>query len=96
VGDRRRRGRGVPGRAAAFAVAIFGQTVAMGMLKRRLVRAEANQRTMAERDSLTGLLNRRSFDAALAAAVGSPDGAALVLFACSPGIRPDRAQGLAR
>jgi diguanylate cyclase (GGDEF)-like protein len=35
---------------------------------------------MAERDPLTGLYNRRSFDAALANALDRPDGTALVLF----------------
>jgi diguanylate cyclase (GGDEF)-like protein len=71
---------GFPARAAGFGVAVVGQTLAMGMLKRRLVRAEAQQRVMAERDPLTGLFNRRSFDAALERAVAAPDGAALMLF----------------
>jgi diguanylate cyclase (GGDEF)-like protein len=44
------------------------------------LRAEARQRVMAERDPLTGLYNRRSFDAALDHALSTPDGAALVLF----------------
>ena len=52
----------------------------MQLLKRRLLRAEARQRVMAERDPLTALYNRRSFDAALERAVGRPDGVALVLF----------------
>ena len=67
-----------PARAFTFAAAIAGMTVAMQLLKRRLLRAEARQRVMAERDPLTGLYNRRSFDAALAGSV--PGGAALVLF----------------
>ena len=67
-----------PARAFSFAAAIAGMTVAMQLLKRRLLRAEARQRVMAERDPLTGLHNRRSFDAALAGSV--PGGAALVLF----------------
>jgi diguanylate cyclase (GGDEF)-like protein len=46
-------------------------------LKRKLVHAEAHQRAMAERDPLTGLLNRRSFDAALASAA---DNCALLIF----------------
>ena len=71
---------GFPARAAAFAVAVVGQTLAMGMLKRRLVRAEAHQRVMAEHDPLTGLFNRRSFDAALERAIAAPEGAALMLF----------------
>ena len=71
---------GFPARAVAFGVAVLGQTLAMGLLKRRLVRAEARQRVMAERDPLTGLANRRSFDAALAGAAGGAEGAALILF----------------
>ena len=67
-----------PARAFTFAASIAGMTVAMQLLKRRLLRAEARQRVMAERDPLTGLYNRRSFDAALAGSV--PGGAALVLF----------------
>ena len=50
------------------------------MLKGRLLHAEARQRVMAERDPLTGLYNRRSFDSALAHALDHRDGAALVLF----------------
>jgi diguanylate cyclase (GGDEF)-like protein len=69
--------RGYPARALTFAVAIAGATAAMQLLKRRLVLAEARQRAMAERDPLTGLHNRRSFDAALAHSAG---GSALVLF----------------
>jgi diguanylate cyclase (GGDEF)-like protein len=69
-----------PARALAFAVAIAGESVVMQLLKRRLLRAEARQRVMAERDPLTALYNRRSFDAALEHAIGRPDGAALVLF----------------
>ena len=67
-----------PARALAFAVAIAGETLVMQLLKRRLLRAEARQRVMAERDPLTALYNRRSFDAALERAI--PDGVALVLF----------------
>jgi diguanylate cyclase (GGDEF)-like protein len=69
-----------PARAAGFAIALAGATVVMQLLKRRLVRAEARQRVMAERDPLTDLHNRRSFDAALEQALESPGGAALVLF----------------
>jgi diguanylate cyclase (GGDEF)-like protein len=54
-------------------------TVAMQILKRRLLRAEERQRDMAERDPLTGLHNRRAFDAALADQL-TRGPAALVLF----------------
>jgi diguanylate cyclase (GGDEF)-like protein len=67
-----------PARAVGFAVAIAGESFVMQLLKRRLLRAEARQRVMAERDPLTALHNRRSFDAALERAL--PDGVALVLF----------------
>jgi len=69
-----------PARALAFAVAIAGESLVMQLLKRRLLRAEARQRVMAERDPLTALYNRRSFDAALERAIRRPEGAALVLF----------------
>jgi diguanylate cyclase (GGDEF)-like protein len=69
--------KGYPARAAMFVVAVAGSVLVVQFLKRRLVQAEAHQRTMAERDPLTGLHNRRSFDRALARAV---DGCALVLF----------------
>jgi diguanylate cyclase (GGDEF)-like protein len=69
-----------PARALAFAVAIAGESLVMQLLKRRLLLAEARQRVMAERDPLTALYNRRSFDAALARAIEAPEGVALVLF----------------
>jgi diguanylate cyclase (GGDEF)-like protein len=69
--------KGYPARAAMFVVAVAGSVLIVQFLKRRLVHAEAHQRAMAERDPLTGLLNRRSFDAALAR---TADGCALVLF----------------
>jgi diguanylate cyclase (GGDEF)-like protein len=69
-----------PARALAFAVAIAGESVVMQLLKRRLLRAEARQRVLAQRDPLTGLYNRRSFDAALENATRRPEGTALVLF----------------
>lgn len=68
-----------PARAAMFTLGAMGATLAMQVLKRRLVHAEAYQRAMAERDPLTGLHNRRSFDVALANAAQRP-GTALVLF----------------
>jgi diguanylate cyclase (GGDEF)-like protein len=69
--------QGYPARSFAFAAAIAGATYAMQHLKRRLVLAEARQRGMAEQDPLTGLANRRSFDAALEDAAGR---GALMLF----------------
>jgi diguanylate cyclase (GGDEF)-like protein len=61
--------RGYPARVAVFALAVAGEALAMQFLKRRLLRAEAHQRSMAERDPLTGLHNRRAFDAALGGAL---------------------------
>jgi diguanylate cyclase (GGDEF)-like protein len=69
---------GYAARTACFAIAVAGEALVMRFLKHRLLRAEAHQRAMAERDPLTGVHNRRSFDAALDAAV--PGTAALVLF----------------
>lgn len=64
---------GYPARILLFAIAVAGTYVIMRLLKRRLVTAEQRQRAMAERDPLTGLANRRAFDAALARAVGQRD-----------------------
>lgn len=75
-----------PARVVTFAMAVAGEMVVMQFLKRRLLAAEARQRQMAELDPLTGLLNRRSFDAAIqdvfahAPSASEADGAALVLF----------------
>jgi diguanylate cyclase (GGDEF)-like protein len=69
-----------PAHAAGYIVALAGATVVMQVLKRRLVRAEERQRVMAERDPLTDLHNRRSFDAALEHALETPEGVALILF----------------
>ncbi|HWV84382.1 MAG TPA: GGDEF domain-containing protein [Capillimicrobium sp.] len=63
-------------RVLAFAIACEGVTLTLQTLKRRLLAAEAAQREMAHADPLTGLANRRGFDAALEAAVaaaGRPD-----------------------
>jgi hypothetical protein len=68
---------GYPWRALTFAFAVVGAAVAVQFLKRRLLRAEAHQRTMAERDPLTGLANRRAFDVSLEGAV---ERCALVVF----------------
>jgi diguanylate cyclase (GGDEF)-like protein len=69
-----------PARALGFAIALSGEAIVVQMLKRRLLHAEARQRVMAERDPLTGLYNRRSFDIALEHALDLSEGAALVLF----------------
>jgi diguanylate cyclase (GGDEF)-like protein len=53
---------GYASRTLTFAVAVVGGAAAVRFLKRRLVLAEARQRTMAQRDPLTGLRNRRAFD----------------------------------
>lgn len=75
-----------PARIVTFALAVGGEMIVMHFLKSRLLAAEARQRRMAELDPLTGLLNRRSLDAALrdvfshSPAPGEAEGAALVLF----------------
>jgi len=72
-----------PARVVMFAAAVIGEALAIQFLKRRLLRAEARQRRMAERDPLTGVLNRRSFDLALEDVVASSEpgiNSALVLF----------------
>ncbi len=66
-----------PSRTLTFAVSVVGAAIAVQYLKRRLVLAEAHQRTMAQRDPLTGLRNRRAFDLSLARAI---DRCALVVF----------------
>jgi diguanylate cyclase (GGDEF)-like protein len=71
---------GYPARGILFLVAVAGQAVTVHYLKQRLLHAEAVQRGMAERDPLTGLFNRRSFDDALARATDADGTAALVLF----------------
>lgn len=74
---------GYPARVLMFTVAVASTYVIMRTLKRRLVAAEQRQRTMAERDPLTGLANRRAFDSALAGAVAQADrhgGAAALLL----------------
>ena len=71
---------GYPSRVLTFAASVAGMNIAIHLLKERLLRAEARQRVMAESDPLTGLANRRTFDAELARAVAQPRGAALVLF----------------
>jgi diguanylate cyclase (GGDEF)-like protein len=53
----------------AFAATTIGTNLAVSRLKRRLVEAELRQRVMANKDPLTGLANRRAFDAALEQAI---------------------------
>jgi diguanylate cyclase (GGDEF)-like protein len=69
-----------PARVLGFTVAVVGQTIAMQILKLRLVRAEVVQRTYARRDPLTEIANRRAFDDALALANRDEKRYALVLF----------------
>lgn len=52
-----------------FAATTIATTFAVAKLKHRLVVAEQRQRTIAHRDPLTGLANRRAYDNALADAV---------------------------
>jgi diguanylate cyclase (GGDEF)-like protein len=61
-------------RTLGYAVAYAGVTLTIQFLKRRLLAAESHQRRMAHQDPLTGLGNRRAFDAALSAALagGTP------------------------
>ena len=54
-----------PSRYFALAAAFLALTGVMVSLKRRLVEAEALQREIANRDTLTGIANRRAFDSAL-------------------------------
>jgi diguanylate cyclase (GGDEF)-like protein len=69
-----------PARVLGFAVAVTGQTIAMQILKVRLVRAEVVQRAYAQLDPLTEIANRRAFDEALARADRDERCYALVLF----------------
>ena len=75
-----------PARVVTFALAVAGEMAVMHFLKSRLLTAEARQRRMAETDPLTGLLNRRSFDAAITdllvhgCSADPAEGAVLVLF----------------
>lgn len=52
-------------RYLAFAAGYLAATWVMVGLKRRLVEAEVHQREIANRDALTGIANRRDFDATL-------------------------------
>jgi diguanylate cyclase (GGDEF)-like protein len=71
---------GYPARLAMFALAVTGTMVAIQFLKGRLVRAESQQRAMAELDPLTGVCNRRGFDLALRRAALSHEPYALILI----------------
>jgi diguanylate cyclase (GGDEF)-like protein len=78
--DDRALALGYPARLVMFALAVAGATVAIQFLKGRLVRAELHQRSMAERDPLTGVSNRRAFDAALRNAASTGEPYALILI----------------
>jgi diguanylate cyclase (GGDEF)-like protein len=80
VYDERALDVGYPARLVMFGLAVAGATVAIQFLKGRLVRAELHQRAMAERDPLTGVSNRRAFDAALDRAAATGDPYALILI----------------
>jgi diguanylate cyclase (GGDEF)-like protein len=80
VYDERALAVGYPARLVMFALATAGATVAIQFLKGRLVRAELHQRSMAERDPLTGVSNRRAFDAALQRAASTQEPYALILI----------------
>jgi diguanylate cyclase (GGDEF)-like protein len=71
---------GYPARLAMFVLAVTGTTIAIQFLKGRLVRAESRQRAMAELDPLTGVRNRRGFDAALERAAAAQQPYALILI----------------
>jgi diguanylate cyclase (GGDEF)-like protein len=60
-------------RTLGYAVAYAGLTLTIQFLKGRLLAAERHQREMAHQDPLTGLANRRAFDAALAHAFSSAE-----------------------
>jgi diguanylate cyclase (GGDEF)-like protein len=71
---------GYPARLAMFTLACAGTTIAIQFLKRRLVQAESRQRAIAELDPLTGVSNRRGFDAALTRIAASREPYALILI----------------
>jgi diguanylate cyclase (GGDEF)-like protein len=56
-------------RTLGYAVSYVGLMLTIQFLKRKLLAAESHQRQMAHQDPLTGLANRRAFDAALTAAL---------------------------
>jgi diguanylate cyclase (GGDEF)-like protein len=69
-------------RTLGYAVAYVGLVLTIQFLKQRLVRAESQQRQMANQDPLTGLANRRAFDTALSAALaeGTTEGTRFTLL----------------
>jgi diguanylate cyclase (GGDEF)-like protein len=69
----------LPARTLAYGVAYVGLTATIQFLKSRLVAAERRQREMAHRDPLTGLANRRAFDAALADGLAGAEPFAVLL-----------------
>jgi diguanylate cyclase (GGDEF)-like protein len=66
----------LPQRTLGYGVSYVAVVCTIQFLKRRLVAAERHQRTMARQDPLTGLANRRAFEEALTAALGTERGAA--------------------
>jgi diguanylate cyclase (GGDEF)-like protein len=71
---------GYAARTVIFTVTVTGLTLSMLTLKRLLVRAEMRQREIAERDALTGIMNRRGFDRALARTHERETSYALIMF----------------
>ena len=71
---------GYPARLAMFTLACAGTRVAIQFLKGRLVAAEWRQRAIAELDPLTGVCNRRGFDAALDRTAAAREPYALILI----------------
>lgn len=63
-----------------FAGSAVAVTFAIERLKRRLVLAERHQHAIAHRDALTGVANRRAFDATLAAAIDRDEPFALLVI----------------
>ncbi len=67
-------------RAFGYAVAYAGLGATIQFLKRRMVAAERHQHRMAHQDPLTGLANRRAFDAAFDEALADEARFALLLI----------------
>jgi GGDEF domain-containing protein len=86
-------------RAFSYAVAYAGLVLTIQFLKRRLVAAERHQHRMARVDPLTGLDNRRAFDAHASEAVRGGDCLARIggdeIALVAPGAGSDAAHRLA-